>query len=353
MPQEPIQPNIPIGSEDRQRPTVPPPTVPSPTLSPPTLGSGSLIPSGLSRFRLTMLQAVRSDDDAWYRIVKSLGSGGSGSAFLVLCTGGKFIGNCFALKILRQADKPLRAVRFKEELRFLREQRDPGLAPIHDSGKFSWAGGEHPFFVTTYYPQTLRTAIDQGSIDFCTALLYIIQLLGTLRRLALLSPPVVHRDIKPGNIFVGGKVVILGDFGLLKRLEGTGTIDENDAEMMRESLEGAMPRAYRTPDLVRYARREAPLTVASDIYQVGLVAYEMLHDGFNPQKSSADKLAPVELVPLRRLRGAEGDRVSDILHGMLSDNPLSRPTAAFALQQLHVVLTEALRKRIESVGETL
>ena len=49
-----------------------------------------------------------------------------------------------------------------------------------------------------------------------------------------------------------------------------------------------MPRIYRTAELVRIARGEnIRLTVASDIYQLGLVLYRSL-TGFNPQKATTN-----------------------------------------------------------------
>lgn len=74
---------------------------------------------------------------------------------------------------------------------------------------------------------------------------------------------------------------MLGDFGLLKR--GKEIDDDSSENIFKRSVGPGMPFCYRTPDQVSYARNEAELTVASDIFQLGLVAAE-LFTGRNPEK---------------------------------------------------------------------
>jgi serine/threonine-protein kinase len=111
-------------------------------------------------------------------------------------------------------------------------------------------------------------------------------LLSALRYLASSRPPVVHRDVKPQNIFIKGRSCVLGDFGLMKVLNGS---EEMDREVFRESTGPGMPYYYRTPDLIAYAKGEANITPKSDVFQLGLVAAE-LFTGWNPANKSENIL---------------------------------------------------------------
>jgi predicted Ser/Thr protein kinase len=81
---------------------------------------------------------------------------------------------------------------------------------------------------------------------------------------------IVHRDVKPANIFLVGAPQLEGvrvlDFGIAKALDV-----EDDLTLAGEAPPHSP--AYASPELLDAARR---LTPASDVYQLGLVAYEML-----------------------------------------------------------------------------
>ena len=145
---------------------------------------------------------------------------------------------------------------------------------------------------------------------------YMMQLLSALEYLAGLPTPVIHRDIKPQNVFVKGGACVLGDFGLMKRLAAID--DESREDIFKRSVGPGMPFSYRTPDQVAYARNEAELTVASDVFQLGLVAAE-LFTGRNPEKRAAhdDFLSDVELEPLRFVPGSSGGIIAGLIRRML------------------------------------
>jgi serine/threonine protein kinase len=92
-----------------------------------------------------------------------------------------------------------------------------------------------------------------------------LQLLSALAYLERQTPPVVHRDIKPQNIFFKGRSAVLGDFGLMKR------VADSDDGAYKESLGAGMPFRYRTPDQVAYLNGQTALTPKSDVFQLGRV----------------------------------------------------------------------------------
>ncbi len=104
---------------------------------------------------------------------------------------------------------------------------------------------------------------------------------------------VVHRDIKPSNVLVTakGKVKLL-DFGIAKLLEG-------DPENLTRS--GAMTPRYASPEQLL----GKPISIASDVYQLGLLMAEVL-GGSLP---------------------TEGETLTDAIRRSADDRPLTLPSA--------------------------
>jgi len=228
-------------------------------------------------FYLDVGQSVISELSVWYRTLQLLGIGGNAATFLVVATSGPHRGGLFALKVFRKRSKPERLASFLEEMRFLRNCDHPNVLQIFDSGIFSH---KNPFFVAEYLPNTLDNVIRANEISVVLKISFALQLLSALTYLEQLDPSVIHREIKPQNIFVKGHSCVLGDFGLMKL---TDADSDEDREIFKESVGPGMPLRYRTPDQVAYLKNETPLTTKSDIFQLGLVLPE-LFTGRNPRR---------------------------------------------------------------------
>jgi serine/threonine protein kinase len=267
-------------------------------------------------------RSIQSSNGIWYRCVQLLGAGGNAVTFLVLCTSGAHTGALFALKVFRRLSAHERRDRFLEETKLLFELSHPCILRVFDEGVFGTVAGEYPFTVADYLPNTLQQLLARD-IPLVEKLAFSLQLLSALAHLAEHNPPIVHRDIKPANIFIKGRSCVLGDFGLMKVLDGNA---ETDREVLKESIGPGMPFFYRTPDLVAYAKNEMDITTKSDVFQLGLVLAQ-LFTGWNPCRKAAEHLSPVELDRIERIPGKLGGSIFTLLARMLNFDPNKRPSA--------------------------
>lgn len=218
-----------------------------------------------------------------WRIVGELGRGGMGAVYEVQRSDGAYTQRA-ALKLIRSAaDSPAARERFLRERQTLAQLQHPHIATLLDGG-FSSEGD--PYFVMEY--------VDGQPIDaWCDA-----RTLGLRERIELFGQVldavsyahrnlVVHRDLKPSNLLVdaNGQVKLL-DFGIAKQLEGTDATATSDRALTFE---------YASPEQLH----AAPITTATDIWQLGIVLHRLL-SGAHPFGLSRDTPLPRQLQLLER-----------------------------------------------------
>src|SRR6185436_11508629 len=146
-----------------------------------------------------------------YQIAASIGAGGMGEVFRARDTR---LNRDVAIKVPPKdflAD-PDRLRRFELESKTLAALNHPNILTIHDVGVFEGA----PFLVNELLEgKTLREELSGGLLPVRKATDFALQIVRGLA--AAHGKGVVHRDLKPDNIFVtkDGRVKIL-DFGLAK-----------------------------------------------------------------------------------------------------------------------------------------
>jgi serine/threonine protein kinase len=269
-------------------------------------------------------QNIRSSMGYYYKTVQWLGAGGNSVVYLVHATSGEYRGVLFALKVFTRLSERNRLDRFHQEAAFLRQCTHPSIMRIYDNGVYVPAGErkEYPFVIVDYLPNTLFDLI-RGSTTSAERISYTLQLLSALSYLAHHIPPVVHRDIKPRNIFIKGKSCVLGDFGLMKFMDAQ---DDVDHQVYIESVGTGMPFFYRTPDLIAYAKERIPLSAKSDVFQLGLVTAQAF-TGWNPQRKVEAFTDELTLESIRYIPGTLGPRIKDLIEKMLTNDPTARPSA--------------------------
>ena len=198
-----------------------------------------------------------------YRLLREVGRGGMGTVYLAERDDGAFSRHV-ALKVLRPGlDLDERLARFRSERQILASFQHPNIATLHDGGV---AAGGRPYFVMEYVEGRPLDRYCDGERCTIAERLRLFITVGHAVQHAHQNL-VVHRDLKPSNMLVGpeGRVKLL-DFGIARLL------DEKTTPHLTRTGRSPMTPAYASPEQVR----GDPITTASDVYQLGLVLYELL-----------------------------------------------------------------------------
>ena len=205
-----------------------------------------------------------------YRILSEAGRGAMGVVYKAEDTS---LGRMVALKFLPEelASHPPALERLRREARMIGALNHPGICIVHELAEASG----RVFLVMEFLDgETLRERMARGPLAEEDVIEIGVQVAKALE--AAHAQGMVHRDIKPDNLFLTRQgVVKLLDFGLAKLVE------EEGGAVRQSSPEGTS--GYMSPEQTR----GEPLDARSDIYSLGRVLAEL--DG-EPAKS---KLAPV------------------------------------------------------------
>jgi len=197
-----------------------------------------------------------------YRVIRQLGRGGMGVVFEAIREDDG-VRKTVAIKILTAPVLDRESVRqFRSERKALGELNHPNIARLLDWGELP---DQQPYLVMEYVPEGMP--IDRFSATNNLSVRETLQLLlAVCDALAHAHRHlIIHRDIKPANILVTSESQVkLLDFGIAKIL------DPNERTTRTGSRH--FTPAYATPEQIL----GHPATTASDIYQIGVLAYELL-----------------------------------------------------------------------------
>jgi eukaryotic-like serine/threonine-protein kinase len=261
---------------------------------------------------------------AKYTVDRFLADGGMGAVFL---GHHRELGAEIAIKIMHahvKDDQTLRE-RFRREALALARINHPGVVRVHDFGEDS---GDLYLIMDRAQGRTLADVFDdEGPLGVP----YICHLFAQLLRAvqAIHDADVVHRDLKPDNVFVSANAgrldhIKIVDFGLSVNVNPEAT-----QERLTQTGEAFGTPHYMAPEQCRGQAAVA----ASDVYSLGCMLYEVLSgvppfDGTDPAQLIAQQLfgeaPPIASVGYRR---DVGRGIEAVVRKMLLKKAEARPSA--------------------------
>jgi tetratricopeptide (TPR) repeat protein len=230
---------------------------------------------------------------------RELASGGMGDVFIGRDT---VLDRPIAIKALKQElATAIASERFLLEARSAARLSHPNVVKVYESGI---ADGILYFTMELIAGETLEARLIRGPMDAAetTALgRDLLAALGTAHRLGI-----IHRDVKPSNVFLDGSLAKLGDFGIARVLESDTPTLTAPGRLIGTPF-------YMSPE----QSRGEQVARQSDVYSTGLVLYEACTGrrwipGMAPDKGEWSDV-PAELRPVlrRALQVEPGERWQD------------------------------------------
>ena len=227
-----------------------------------------------------------------YRLEREIGAGGMGVVFLATDT---TLDRPVAVKVVHPELAVHSAIsqRFLSEARMIAKLRHPNIVAVHAAGEATGL----LYYVMDYVPgESLRQRLQrEGKIAPAVAERIIADLADALD--AAGHAGLVHRDVKPENVLLDSNSgrALLADFGIARAMGGEGA-----AGITGRGLAVGTP-TYMSPE---QAGGE-PVDARSDLYSLGVVAYEMVTGQAPFRAASSSTVASMHLaeppVPVERL----------------------------------------------------
>jgi len=251
------------------------------------------------------------EPDSWlherYRILESLGQGGMAEVYRAI---DDTLGMVVVVKENRFVS-PEAIRQFHREARLLAALRHPNLPRVTDH--FSIEGQGQYLVMDFITGEDLRARLERmgGALPEEEALRWARGILSALIYMHSRQPPVIHRDIKPGNIKIASDgTAFLVDFGLAKEYDPTASTTLGAR---------AYTPGFAPPEQYGQGRTD----VRTDIYSLSATLYTVL-TGALPSDGLERAMGNEHLVPLRDLNPSVSPHVAAAIERALAIIPQDR-----------------------------
>ncbi len=262
-----------------------------------------------------------------YRIVEILGQGGMGSVYRAV---DENLGVEVAVKDNMFTSEDY-ARQFRREAILLANLRHPNLPRVTDHFIIE---GQGQYLVMDYIEgEDLRQRMERvGVLPEEEVCLIGAAVCDALSYLGSRKPPIIHRDIKPGNVKITPQgQIYLVDFGLAKTLIGTQPTTTGAR---------AMTPGYSPPEQYGTARTDQ----RSDVFSLGATLYAAL-TGYTPEDALARAMDQAELTPIRKYNPRVSRRMAAVIEKALAVRPDDRYQSAEEFKNALLSVSSAARRR--------
>ncbi|REK09638.1 MAG: serine/threonine protein kinase [Acidobacteria bacterium] len=201
-----------------------------------------------------------------WRLERPLGRGGMAEVWEAVRADGTYEQRVAVKLIKRGMDSEEIVARFRRERQILARLEHPAIARILDGGV---APDGRPWLALEMVDgEPITDWCRRHRADLAQRMALVVEVCDAVA--AAHRQLVVHRDLKPSNILVDseGRVRLL-DFGIAKLLAGDGADSDGDATRTEARV---LTPGYAAPEQIR----GEPVSTATDVYALGVVAHELL-----------------------------------------------------------------------------
>ncbi len=292
---------------------------------------------------LTPEERVGTTIAAKYKLERILARGGMGTVYVGQH---EWTHRPVAVKVLNyeHARRPEIVQRFLQEARAATTLRHPHVVDVLDMGEAD--DGCAYLVLELLEGRTLKERLREGPIGLPELVDHLAPVMDALA--VAHEKGVIHRDLKPDNIFLaedhGALVPKLLDFGIAKVLGG-------DASQTGTGVMIGTPQ-YMAPEQVRGDREVGP---AADVWSLGVVLFAALSgrlpfQGDSPATTIA-KVLVEEPPPLRSVAPRVGPAVAAIVDRALRRDPAERHASILAMKEALLAVRDGAPEEEEETTE--
>jgi serine/threonine-protein kinase len=281
--------------------------------------------------------------DGKFQIEKALASGAAGDVYEAMHLG---LGARVAVKVLRPGipeTADLRRKRFMREARVAARLKSENVVRVYDI--VAPEQGRTYIVMELLQGETLADRVKRGPLPITEAVDFVLQVAKPLAEMH--DEGIVHRDVKPSNLFLardadGKERIKLLDFGVAAFQQPVARADSSLT--LSEAVVGT-PR-YMAPEQVISSKS---VDARADVWALGVTLYELL--GGSPPFDGQTVLAVLNQIehqeppPLAVARPEVPVALAAVVHACLAKDPGGRPASARALMEALVAATGVARRR--------